>query len=326
MEHFNLVIVEDDSIIAADIESILTNSGFNITGNFASGEKLLREIKRPYPDAAIMDILIEGSFDGIETANKLFAQWDIPTIFLTAHSDSNTLNRAIGSKPLGYITKPFDSKDIIVTVKSALVRYNLEKKPRESNLKYKMLFENMPGGCAVYRAVDEGDDFIFLEFNKKAEEIDNLSRNTVIGQSIKTVFPGVKDFGILDALKRVWKSGKSEYLPVKEYRDKNTRGWRGNYVYKLPSGDIVATYTDETILKNSEQELQKHVESLDIAKKKAESSDKLKSIFLANMSHEIRTPLNSIIVISDNKRDAVSQYKNREDRGQSKPCTTAQIN
>lgn len=95
------MIVEDDNIIATDIESRLTGSGFNVTGSFASGEKLLKEMKPPYPDAALMDIFIDGPIDGIETAKKLSAQYDIPTIFLTSCSDTLTLNRAIGSKPLG---------------------------------------------------------------------------------------------------------------------------------------------------------------------------------------------------------------------------------
>lgn len=291
MEQFSFVIVENDSIIATDIESILINSGFNVTGNFTSGKILLQKIKDPYPDAAIIDIPIEDPFNEIETASKLSAQFNIPTIFLTALPDIQTLNRTIGSKPLDYIIKPFTEKDIIVTVKSALVRYNLEKELKESRLKYKMLFENMPEGCAVYRAADNGNDFIFLEFNRTAERINNLSRNDVIGKSIKTVFPGVKNFAILKTLKSVWISGKSEYTPIEEHAGKKTEGCCGNYIYKIPSGDIVAVYTNETAVKN--------IEDLEIAKVKAENSDKLKSMFLANMSHEIRTPLNSIIGFTD---------------------------
>ena len=137
MKPYNLVIVEDDGIIATDIESRLTNSGFNVSGKFASGEKLLKEIQPPYPDAALMDIRIEGPLDGIETAKELSAQFNIPTIFLTAHSDTHTLNKAIESKPLGYITKPFSSEDISETVKSVLIRHNLEK----SRIEYQIRLE-----------------------------------------------------------------------------------------------------------------------------------------------------------------------------------------
>ena len=137
MKPYSLVIVEDDGIIATDIESRLTNFGINVSGKFASGEKLLTEMKPPYPDAALMDIRIEGPLDGIETAKKLSAQFDIPTIFLTSNSDACTINKAIESKPLGYITKPFSSEDIIETVESALIRHNLEK----SRIEYQIQLE-----------------------------------------------------------------------------------------------------------------------------------------------------------------------------------------
>ena len=83
--------------------------------------------------------------DGIETAKTLFDQYDIPSIFMTAHSDSLIMNRALGSKPLGYITKPFNSTDIIGTIESALIRNNLEKelKQHSEDLEFMQSLSNL---------------------------------------------------------------------------------------------------------------------------------------------------------------------------------------
>jgi PAS domain S-box-containing protein len=105
---------------------------------------------------------------------------------------------------------------------------------------------------AIYEAVDDGNDFVFVEFNQAAEEIEHISRAQVIGRSVVEVFPGVKDFGLFDVFQRVWRTGVSEHLPVSMYRDARLASWRRNYVCKLPNGQIMAVYEDVTRSKQSE--------------------------------------------------------------------------
>ena len=129
---------------------------------------------------------------------------------------------------------------------------------RESETRFRELFENMRSGVAVYEAVDDGEDFIFKNFNKGAEKIDGVSRKDVIGKRVTEAFPGVKKVGIFKVFQRVWRTGKPEHFPDTMYSDERITGWRENYVYKLPSGDVVAIYDDITDRKKAEEEIKSH--------------------------------------------------------------------
>ena len=131
---------------------------------------------------------------------------------------------------------------------------------RESELKYKTLIDNINSGVVVYEAANDGEDFIIVDFNKSGEKIENIRKEDLIGKSVLDVFPGVKDFGLFDVFKRVWKTGKPEYFPITFYEDNRISGWRENYVYKLPSKEIIAVYDDKTEHKKSEEALRRSEE------------------------------------------------------------------
>ncbi len=129
------------------------------------------------------------------------------------------------------------------------------RKIGESEKKFKELFEHMRNGVAVYEAVDGGKDFIIRDYNKAAERIDKVKRKNIIGKSVLEVFPGIKDIGLFDVFKRVNRTGMFEKHPLCFYKDKRLSGWRRNYVYKLPSGEIVTIYDDLTRQKQVEESL-----------------------------------------------------------------------
>jgi len=126
---------------------------------------------------------------------------------------------------------------------------------RESEGRFRGLFENMGSAVAVYEAVDDGADFIFRDFNTAAERIDQLPRDRVIGRRLTEVFPGAGDCGLLDVLRRTWKTGAAERVPEALYRDSRIQGWRQNFVYRLPSGEVVAMYDDVTERRSLEAQL-----------------------------------------------------------------------
>ncbi len=118
--------------------------------------------------------------------------------------------------------------------------------------KFDALMEHISSGVAVYRAVNGGEDFIFVDFNHAAEEIEHVRKEDLLGKSVQEVFPGIREFGLLDVFRRVWRTGEPEHHPVSIYKDTRTTSWRRNYVSKLPNGDIMAVYDDVTQTKRSE--------------------------------------------------------------------------
>ena len=123
---------------------------------------------------------------------------------------------------------------------------------KEYQAKFEVLSNNVSSGVAIYEARNDGEDFVFVDFNPAAEEIDQIKKEELIGKSVTEVFPGVKEFGLFDVFRRVYKTGTPEHHPVSVYKDERIAGWRENYVYKLPSGQIVAVYDDITARKRSE--------------------------------------------------------------------------
>ena len=134
-------------------------------------------------------------------------------------------------------------------------RKKAEEALRESERRYRALVENMRSAVAVFRAERDGEDFVFVDFNKAGETIENVRRQEIVGKSVQEVFPGVREFGLFDVFQRVWRTGKAEKHPVALYKDERIQGWRENFVYRLPSGEVVSVYADETEHKKAEEAL-----------------------------------------------------------------------
>ncbi len=127
------------------------------------------------------------------------------------------------------------------------------QQPQEiARAKLKAVMDHTSTGVAIYRVVGDGEDFIIVEFNRAAQEIDKIGRAEVIGRSVLEAFPGVKEFGLFDVFQQVWRTGKPQTHPVSIYKDSRICGWRQNYVCKLPNGQIMAVYNDVTATKQSE--------------------------------------------------------------------------
>ncbi|MCG7896036.1 MAG: EAL domain-containing protein [Candidatus Thiodiazotropha taylori] len=118
------------------------------------------------------------------------------------------------------------------------------------------LLEQLEMGVAVYQPVDDGRDFLFVDINPHVEKNESVSRSDLAGRLLTEVFPGVEEFGLLDVMRRVWKTGKTEELPATEYRDARIHGWRVNRVYRISNGYVVAVYEDVTERINMQQALQ----------------------------------------------------------------------
>ncbi len=126
---------------------------------------------------------------------------------------------------------------------------------RESERQFHEIVDHMASGVAVYEAIDNGNDFTFKDINIAGCRIGKRTREDHIGKSIHEMYPSVKEMGIFDALQRVWRTGKPETLPLTQYEDDIIQIWVENYLFKLPSGEVIAVFDDITEQKRYEQEL-----------------------------------------------------------------------
>ncbi len=134
-------------------------------------------------------------------------------------------------------------------------RKRMDEALRQSKQRLEQLLENMSSGVAVYKAIEDGKDFIFVSINRASERMDQTKREDLIGKTLMTVFPGAEKMGLLDAFRRVWKSGVPEHYPAAQYTDERIAVWRENYIYKLDTGEIVAIYDDVTSRMKLQEEL-----------------------------------------------------------------------
>ncbi len=143
-------------------------------------------------------------------------------------------------------------------------RKKYEKALRESEERYKELFDNIASGVAIYDVINNGEDFIFKDLNKAGERLDNDKKENVIGKSIFIARPGVEKFGLIDVLKRVWQTGVPEHFPARLYSDNRLTKWYENFVYKLPTGELVAVYDDVTERKLAENQIKSSLAEKDL--------------------------------------------------------------
>jgi PAS domain S-box-containing protein len=178
-----ILIVEDDRIVARDIQQQLIRIGHTVVGITARGEDALPLTIRSRPNLVLMDIRLEGGIDGIDAAQQIGERCGVPVIYLTAYADDQTLRRAGVTEPFGYLLKPFEDSQLRTTIEMALYKHAAERKLRESERRYAVTLSSI--GDAVI-ATDEKLQVTFM--NPVAEALTGWSRTDAIGLPLAEVF------------------------------------------------------------------------------------------------------------------------------------------
>jgi len=148
MTEARILVVEDEGIVAIELQEILEGLGYDVPVVVATGEEAIEETENTRPDLVLMDITLEGDMDGIEATERIRARFDIPVIYLTAYADDKTLQRAAITEPAGYLLKPFDEGELRTTIEIALYKH----RARRGQRRHDAILDTAIQGAAIQRA------------------------------------------------------------------------------------------------------------------------------------------------------------------------------
>ena len=178
-----ILVVEDERIVAEHIRRSLKNMGYSVLDFVSSGEKAIKEVEDKRPDLVLMDIVLEGEMSGIETAQQIRSRFNIPVVYLTAYSDEKILERAKITEPFGYVIKPFNERELRINIEMALYKHKMEKELKESEQWLSATINSL--GEAVIATDRKG---IIKIINPFAELLTGWTREEALGKSLATVF------------------------------------------------------------------------------------------------------------------------------------------
>lgn len=255
MNDTQIMIVEDERIVAKDLQFRLQGLGYQIAAVASEGHDAVAKAAVARPNLVLMDIRLENGMDGIEAAEQIRARLDIPVVFLTAYADEATLARAKITEPFGYILKPFEERELQSTIEIALYRHKAEQRLRESERRYRSLVDNSQGLIWTHDL-----DGRILSINPAAAHLLGYEPEQVVGHDLhefipRDLFPEVElylarmnandsDDGILRVITR---SGEERLLQYRNVRQEEL----GRTPYVLAhAADVTDRLRMEQVLRN----------------------------------------------------------------------------
>lgn len=189
----NILVVEDESIVAKDIQVCLKKLGYEVVGVCSSGEDAVEKANETNPDLVMMDIMLKGEMSGIDAAAEIRKEMDIPVIFLTAYTDRDTVDKAKETEPYGYIIKPFKEIDIQTAIEIALYKHSKEKVVKKERDFYYNLVEKQDSADMIFVKANQRlvkiryVDIYFIEALKDYVVINTLERRYTIHSTMKDI-------------------------------------------------------------------------------------------------------------------------------------------
>ncbi len=190
MEEIKILVVEDEAITAMDIQRRLQKCGYLVPHISDTGADAIRIAKESRPNIILMDIVLKGEMDGTKAAKEISKYCPVPIIFITAYKDEDTFNRAKLTGPYGYITKPFETRDLFNAIELALFKHGAEVRISAAEQRYRSVMENAT--CGIFIIDKNG---LISDLNKQTEKILGAQRHEIIGKNFKNyVHPSERDY------------------------------------------------------------------------------------------------------------------------------------
>ncbi|MEH2348898.1 MAG: ATP-binding protein [Nostoc sp.] len=298
MTSAKILVVEDEAIVAKDLQNRLINFGYAVPAIASSGEEAINKAVEIYPDLVLMDIKLKGLMDGIEAALEIHKYLDIPVIYLSAYADDKTLERVKITEPFSYLLKPFKERELKTNIEITLNKHSLERQLKVNKKWLDALLKSIGDGVI---ASDLQELVTFM--NPVAENLTGWKQEEAYGRSLSEVFnianadthnsiesPIIKVLkdGIIVNLpaETILITRESEEIPIddsaapiKDDRDNIT--------------GAVLVFRDITERKRAIEARQRQIEQEQLVVK-WEEINQLKNDFLNLVSHELRSPLSNM--------------------------------
>ncbi len=292
MRDAKILIVEDEAIEAMDIQQRLASLGYPLPDIAHNGEEGVRKVEETQPDLVLMDIMMPGKLDGVAAAARIRSRFDIPIIFLTAYADDNTLQRAKETEPYGYVVKPFQERELRITVDMALYKHAMERKLREKEKWFETTLRSIGDGVI---ATDAKGMITFM--NPVAEELMGWKLEEVRQKNLTEVFNIVNcetRKQVENPVTRVIREGvivglaNHTVLISRDGKEVSIhdsaapiRDDKGNII------GVILVFSDITERENTQKALKHANAELEAANRELES-------FIYSVSHDLRAPLRTV--------------------------------
>ncbi|MDP3430497.1 MAG: sigma-54 dependent transcriptional regulator, partial [Desulfomicrobium sp.] len=180
-----ILIVEDEMIVAEDLACKLGQLGYEISGTTRHGEDAIIQARELRPDLVLMDIQLAGTMNGIEAARIIGLEYDLPVVYLTAHSDRATLEQVKMTEPFGYLLKPFDDRVLGIHIEMALYKHQAERKLRQAHDELELRVEQRTSELkAAYKEINQLKERLQAENIYLRQEVAReYNFGEIIGQS-----------------------------------------------------------------------------------------------------------------------------------------------
>jgi PAS domain S-box-containing protein len=280
MTRASILVVEDENIVARDIRSRLERQGYDVCAVVPSGEEAVEAAGVHRPDLVLMDIMLKGEMDGIAAADIIRNRYDIPVVYLTAYLDDATIQRAKITEAFGYLLKPFEERELQITIEMALYKHTAERRIRF----HASLLEQVRNAVLATDA-----SLRILDWNRFAAELYGWPDAEVLGRSI---FDIIVDAGHGDAVGEVRRSLEG-------------RGrWEGELRARRRDGTAVATHVTMARLLNAVGGVSGYVAvSTDVSvHKRAEEALQVSEQRLAGI---VESTMDAIISVNQHQRIVV---------------------
>lgn len=287
-----ILIVEDQRLIAADLENTLKKLGYVVASSAAEGQEAIDKARELAPDLILMDIRLRGAMDGIETAAVIRKHADVPVIYLTAYADEETIARAKATSPFGYVVKPFNERELRAAIEVALYKYETERLLEEERARRRAAeeFKLLVHGVKDYAIFMLDENAHVASWNEGAERIQGYATAEILGKHFSVLFlPDEHGPGRLGAVLETSRCEGRAELEGWGLRKDGSSFWAGVAVTPVrepngePRGFGVIT-RDLTERRRAEQQRERLISEL---KDAVRSRDE----FLQIASHELKTPL-----------------------------------